>query len=40
MVHIISKSPISLLPELIQTLTVTLTHRMQKQKGFPQEDYD
>ena len=34
-----SESPISLLPtELVQTLTVTLTHRMQK--AFPKVDYD
>ena len=29
-----SESPISLLPELVETLAVTLTHRMQK--AFPQ----
>ena len=33
-----SEIPISLLPELVQTLAVTLTHRMQK--TFHQVDYD
>ena len=33
-----SESPISLLPELVQTLTVTLAHRMEK--AIPQVEYD